>query len=175
MDRSARNDFIAALSMLAIAAIFAPATAHIFIDPLDPGFSARDFPIGVLSLMTVLAGAMLVRSLPRLARSGWRLYEANEARPLVQYLLPMVALGFLYIWLMDMFQYLLPTFLALAAAMAIFGNRGFARLVATPFVVASAFYVLFYGVFGLSEPAGTVWSYDNQWYFRPFRAFIGMS
>jgi hypothetical protein len=116
-----------------------------------------------------------VRTLPRLAQDGWRLYEAGEAHPLFRYLLPIAALGFLYVWLLDMFQYMLPTVFALSASMAIFGNRGFARLAVTPVLVALIFYVLFYGIFGLSEPEGTVLSYDNQWYFRPFRAFIGMS
>jgi hypothetical protein len=161
--------------ILAVVAVFAPAVRYIFIDPLDPGFSARDFPVGVLALMAILAGALLVRTLPRLAQDGWRLYEAGEAHPLFRYLLPIAALGFLYVWLLDMFQYMLPTVFALSASMAIFGNRGFARLAVTPVLVALIFYVLFYGIFGLSEPEGTVLSYDNQWYFRPFRAFIGMS
>ena len=175
MDHSARNDAIAGLMMLAVVAVFAPVTSEIFVDPLDPGFGAQDFPIGVLTLMTVLALSLCGRAAVHLARSGWKLYEAGEAAPLLYYLLPITALGFLYVWLMELFQYVLPTFFALAASMAIFGNRGLVRLVVVPAIVTAIFYVVFYGVFGLSESAGTVLSYENDWYFRPFRSFLGLS
>ncbi len=173
MDKTARNDVIAGLMVLAVVAVFGPATSKIFIDPRDPGFSAQDFPIGVLTLMTVLALALCARAAVRLAQSGWQLYEAGEAEPLLRYLVPIIALGFLYVWLLELFQYLLPTFLALSASLAIFGNRGLVRLVVIPAIVAAIFYVIFYGVFGLNEPAGTILSYNNDWYFRPFREFLG--
>jgi len=173
MDRTARNDAIAGLMVLAVVAVFGPATSKIFIDPLDPGFSAQDFPIGVLTLMTILALALCARAAVQLARSGWQLYEAGEAAPLLRYLVPIIALGFLYVWLLELFQYLLPTFLALSASLAIFGNRGLVRLVVVPAIVAAIFYIIFYGIFGLNEPAGTILSYNNDWYFRPFRDFLG--
>lgn len=173
MDRSARNDLIAGLMVLAVVAVFGPVTTEIFVDPLDPGFSAQDFPIGILSLMTMLALALCARAVVHLARSGWRLYEIGEAEPILRYLVPIVLLGFLYVWLLERFQYLLPTFFALSASLAIFGNRGAVRLLAVPAVVAVLFYILFYGVFGLNEPPGTILSYDNDWYFRPFREFLG--
>jgi Tripartite tricarboxylate transporter TctB family len=173
MERSARNDAIAGLMVLAVVAVFGPATSKIFIDPLDPGFSAQDFPIGVLTLMTILALSLCVRASVQLARSGWQIYEAGEARPLLRYLVPIIALGFLYVWLLELFQYLLPTFFALSASLAIFGNRGLVRLVVVPVIVAAIFYIIFYGIFGLNEPAGTILSYNNDWYFRPFRDFLG--
>jgi Tripartite tricarboxylate transporter TctB family len=173
MDRTARNDAIAGLMVLAVVAVFGPATSKIFIDPLDPGFSAQDFPIGVRTLMTPLSLALCARAAVRLARGGWQLYEAGEAGPLLRYLVPIIALGFLYVWLLEIFQYLLPTFLALSASLAIFGNRGLIRLVVVPVIVAAIFYIIFYGIFGLNEPAGTILSYNNDWYFRPFREFLG--
>jgi len=175
MDRTARNDAIAGLIVIAVVAVFGPATSEIFVDPLDPGFSAQDFPIGVLALMTTLALVLCARAAVRLARHGWHVYEAGEAGPLLRYLVPIVVLGFLYVWLLELFQYLLPTFVALSASLAIFGNRGLVRLVAVPAVVAVIFYIVFYGVFGLNEPAGTILSYDNDWYFRPFRELLGFS
>ena len=173
MDRSARNDAIAGLMVLAVVAVFGPATSEIFVDPLDPGFTSQDFPIGVLSLMTILALVLCTRAGVQLARNGWRVYEAGEAGPLLRYLVPTVVLGFLYVWLLELFQYLLPTFVALSASLAIFGNRGVVRLVVIPAVVAVIFYIIFYGVFGLNEQAGTILSYNNDWYFRPFREFLG--
>ena len=175
MDRSARNDAIAGLMVLAVVAVFGPVTSEIFVDPLDPGFGAQDFPIGVLVLMTVLALTLLGRAAVQLARAGWPLYEPGEAAPLFRFLLPILALGFLYVWLLEMFQYALPTFFALSASLAIFGNRGWTRLLVVPLVVTAIFYVLFYGVFGLNEPPGTILSFENDWYFRPFRHFLGLS
>jgi len=175
MDKSARNDAIAGLIVLAVVAVFGPATSKIFVDPRDPGFSAQDFPIGVLSLMTILALALCARAVVQLARSGWQVYEPGEAGPLLRYLVPIVALGFVYVWLLELFQYLLPTIGVLSASLAIFGNRGVARLVVVPVVVAVIFYVLFYGIFGLSEPPGTILTYSNEWYFLPFRQFLGFS
>ena len=175
MDHAARNDAIAGLIVLAVVAVFAPVTTQIFVDPRDPGFSAQDFPIGVLTLMTVLALVLLGRAFVRLSQSGWTLYETGEAEPFIRYLLPMAVLGFFYVWLLEMFQYVLPTFFALAASMAIFGNRGVARLVVIPAIVTVIFYVLFYGIFGLDEPPGVILTYENRWYFGPFRHFLGLS
>ena len=175
MNRSARNDAIGGLLVLAVVAVFGPWTSEIFVDPRDPGFGARDFPVGVLVTTTVLALALCAGAIVALARSGWRLYEPGEAGPILRYLLPLVALGFLYVWLLEQFQYLLPTFVTLTATMAIFGNRGLVRLVAVPAVVTVLFYILFYGIFGLNEPPGEILSYENHWYFRPFRSFLGLS
>jgi len=175
MNRAARNDAIAGVMVLAIVAVFGPWTSEIFVDPRDPGFGAQDFPIGVLVSTTLLALALCAGAVVVLARSGWRVYEPDEAGPLLRYLLPIVALGFFYVWLLEQFQYLLPTFFTLAASLAIFGNRGPIRLIAIPTGVAILFYVLFYGVFGLNEPPGEILSYENNWYFRPFRTFLGLS
>lgn len=174
MNRNARNDAIAGALVLAVVAIFAPAVADIYIDPLDPGFSARDFPIGVLALLGAFAAAMLGRALVVLARSGWRLYAPGEAAPLLRHVVPMIALGFAYVWFINMFQYPLPTVFATAGALAMYGNRGVARLVAAPVIAALVYYVLFYGILGLYEEPGTVWSYNNQWYFRPLRDALGL-
>ena len=175
MDRSARNDAIAGLMVLAVVVVFGSVTSDIYIDPRDPGFSARAFPIGILTLMAILGVVLTGRAVIQIAQSGWHIFEAGEARPFLRYFVPVVVLGFLYVWLIELFQYLLPTVLALSAVLAIFGNRGFIRLVVVPIIVAVIFYVLFYGIFGLNESAGTILSYDNEWYFRPLRALIGLS
>ena len=174
MDRAARNDAIAALLMLAVVALFASVTAQIFVDPRDPGFGARDFPVMVLLLMAALALAQGGLALVRLARSDWHVYEAGEAGPVLRYLLPMLVLGFVYVWLLELFQYVLPTFCALAASLAIFGNRGAFRLMAVPLIVTVLFYFLFFGVFGLNEPEGVIVSYESGGFFRPLRIVLGL-
>lgn len=175
MDREARNDALAGITILVIVAIFGSVTGEIFIDPLDPGFSSQDFPIGVLGLMTILALSMLGRSVAHLAKSGWQLYEAGEAGPVLRHLLPTVALGFLYVWMLEQFQYMLPTLLVLSISMWMFGNRGVGRLLVAPVIVTVIFYVLFYGIFGLNEAPGVLLEYENAWYFRPLRQFLGFA
>lgn len=174
MDTTARNDVVAALLIFIIVGIFASVTGIIFIDPMDPGFSARDFPIGVLSLLTILGLVLFGQSIRAFARTGWRLFQPEEFDAVFRHLAPIVALGFLYVWCIELFQYPLPTFAALAGALALYGNRGAVRLLVVPFVVTILFYVVFYGVLGLSESLGTVWSYENEPYFRPLRDFVGL-
>ncbi|MFT5174842.1 MAG: hypothetical protein ACI8W7_003031 [Gammaproteobacteria bacterium] len=174
MDRAARNDAIAALMMFAVVAVFGSVTSQIFVDPRDPGFGAQDFPVMVLVMMTALALGLGGLALVRLASSGWRLYEAGEAGPVLRYLLPMLLLGFVYVWLLELFQYVLPTFCALTASLAIFGNRGLFRLVGVPLIVTALFYILFFGVFGLNEPEGVLLSYESGSIFRPLRTMIGL-
>jgi hypothetical protein len=174
MDVSARNDAIAGLMVLGVVAVFGPVTSDIFIDPRDPGFSAQDFPIGVLTLIAILGVGLLASSVVKLAKSGWKLYEPGEAEPVLRFLVPIGLLGFFYVWLIEQFQYPLPTFFVLSASLAIFGNRGAMRLIVVPAIVTAVFYLLFYGVFGLNEAPGEIISYDNQWYFRPLRESLGL-
>lgn len=174
LDQSARNDAIAGILTLLIVLTFASATGKIFVDPLDPGFSARDFPIVIMVLLGFLAVALLRAALIALAKSGWRIYEAGEADGLVRYVVPMVVIASLYILLIQMFQYPVATFIASIGAVAIYGNTGFKRLVFIPFIATILYYVLFYGVLGLFEEPGTVLSYSNQWYFRPLRDALGL-
>lgn len=175
MDRSARNDALTGLVVLAVVAIFAANTGEIYIDPLDPGFSARDFPVGVLVVATLLALALLARAALTLARTGWRPRESAMLEPVLRYVTPLIALGFLYVWFLTMFQYILPTLIATVSALALFGNRGVARLAVAPFLATAVYYIVFYGIFGLYETPGTVWSYELQGHLRPLRRLFGLS
>ena len=174
LDQSARNDTIAGILILLIVLVFALVTGDIFEDPLDPGFTARDFPIAILVLLTILAVSLLRPALIALAKSGWRLYETGEADSLLRYIVPMVAIASAYILLIYMFQYPVATFIASIGALIIYGNRGYKRLIIIPLIATVIYYVLFYGVLGLFEEPGTVWSYSNQWYFRPLRDALGL-
>jgi len=174
LDQPARNDAIAGILILLIVFIFASVTGNIFEDPLDPGFSARDFPITILVLLTILSISLLRPALIALAKSGWRMYETGEADSLLRYIVPMVAIASIYILLIHMFQYPAATFVTSIGALIIYGNRGYKRLIVIPLIATVVYYVVFYGVLGLFEEPGTVWSYSNQWYFRPLRDALGL-
>lgn len=132
LDKSARNDVIAAILVLGVAAVFAYSTKDIYISPYDPGFSARDFPVIVLSLLVLLTLGMLMPALGRVARTGWRWYEAGESASLRTHVVPMIGIAFLYVWLNELFQYLGPTVLAAGVSLAMFGNHSLARLTIAP-------------------------------------------
>lgn len=174
LDRSARNDAIAGILILCIILTFALATGEIFVDPLDPGFSARDFPIAILVLLTLLSISLLRPALIALAKTGWRIYEAGEADSVLRYIVPMVAIASFYVLMINMFQYPASTFIASFGALTLYGNRGFKRLIVIPLIATAIYYVLFYGILGLFEEPGTLWSYSNQWYFRPLRDALGL-
>ncbi len=174
MDKSARNDAAAGVLVLLVTGVFASVTGEIYVDPLDPGFSSVDFPIMVLTLMTVLSLFLIGRALPALARTNWTLYEPGEWEPAVKYVVPVILICFTYVWFITMFQYPLPTLIATIGALAMFGNRGWSRLLAIPLVSTLIYYVLFYALLGLHEAPGTVWEYETQWFIRPIRDFIGL-
>jgi hypothetical protein len=174
MDNTARNDALAGVLILLVTGAFASVTGDIYVDPLDPGFSSVDFPIMILTLLTAFSVWLIAKSIPELSRSGWKLYEPHEATPLLKYSMPMALAGGAYIALMVMFQYPLPTLAATVVALAIFGNRGWQRLLAIPLAATLAYYVLFYALLGLHEPPGTVWAYGTRWFTQPIRNFFGI-
>lgn len=174
MNKSARNDALAAVLVLIVAVPFIATTGDIFIDPFDPGFSAQDFPIGTLGLIVILALVLAVRSIRTMLQQGIPFYEKGEMDDLLRWVAPMVIMGFLYVWLIVLFQYPLPTFLIVSAALAMFGNRGLGRLLVAPLLAAFIYYVLFYGLLGLHEVPGEIWEYENQTFFRPLRDALGL-
>jgi len=160
--------------ILLVTGVFASVTGDIYVDPLDPGFSSVDFPIMVLSLLTLLSLMLIGRAIPHLNHTGWTLYEPREWEPAARYVVPTVLIGFTYVWFMTMFQYPLPTLVATIATLAMFGNRGLFRLFLIPLIGTLIYYILFYALLGLHEAPGTVWEYDTQWFIRPIRDFIGL-
>lgn len=173
-DRSARNDLVAGVFILAVVAIFAARTGDIYVDPFDPGFSSRDFPIGVLAITAALALGLIGRAVPAMMRAGSRLWERGEMDGFLRYVVPMIATGVAYLWAIEMFQYALPTVLAGVAALAVFGNRGWGRVLGVALAITLVYYGVFYGVLGMYETPGTVWSYDTRGFFRPFRELVGL-
>ena len=174
MHKTARNDALAGVLILLVTGIFASVTGDIYIDPLDPGFSSVDFPIMVLSLLGFLSLIMLAKAIPPLMRSGWVFYEPGESGPLLTYVMPLVGIGFAYVLFISMFQYPLPTLVVSAISLAMFGNRGWRRLLLLPLISTLVYYILFYALLGLHESPGTVWEYESQWFIRAIRDAVGL-
>ena len=149
-------------------------TGDIYEDPLDPGFGAQDFPVGILTLLVSLSLILLVRSLAIYLRQKQPLIAAGELDDAFRYVVPTALIGFGYVWALELFQYALPTVVAATLILMLFGNVGRARLVVAPVVATLIYYVLFFGILGLHEAPGTILEYENQTYFRPMRDALGL-
>lgn len=174
---SARSDFISGLVLLAVTLILYFETQRIEEDPFSVGMQPIVFPeamcylIGAITLfMVVNAGLKLRRQNSENNDKG----ETQELRLFCVWVLPTAAIVFAYIGLMDLFQYLIPTALTLAATLAIFGNRGVKWYVTIPAVSSVVYYVTFFGIFRLLEPTGRILEYDNYYIFGPMRKFFGI-
>jgi len=170
---SARADFVSAILMAAIAIIFLLTANTIEFDPSEPGIGPRAFPVTVSILICLLSLSMMIRAFKPMRDSGWDFVNRDELRLFVIWVLPMVAIAFAYVLLIDLFQYLLPTIVITAATLALFGNRGKTWLVVTPILVSLFYYIVFFGVFRLLESPGRVIDFDNNIIFGPLRSFLG--
>lgn len=174
MEQSARDDAFAGLALLLLVAVFGFATADIYVSPFDEGIGARDLPAALLTLIG-LGGLFLIgRSVYRLAQNGEPLAKRDDLQSLLLGTLPIIGLSFLYIWLLVIAQYVLPTILIFSATLALFGNRGWRALVALPIAGTLVFYVLFYGLLGLFEPEGALIAYNSRPIFAPVRSLVGL-
>lgn len=174
-SHSVYSDLLGGLLVLFLTlGLFVPAVDDIYIDPRDAGFSARDFPIGVLFLLVLLSCVMLVGAVYRWLnhRKNRRWDYSPQTASFFRHVIPMLGIGYGYAWLVGMFQYLLPTVLATAGAMAVYGNRGVWRLLVVPVMVSVFYYLLFFGVLGLYEQPGTILAYDHQAVFSPLRTTL---
>ena len=171
---SARADFVSAIIMAAIAVFFLLTANSIDYDPYEPGIGPRAFPITVSILICLLSLGLMIRAFRPIREAGWKLVNHDELHLFVTWVLPMVAVAFAYVLLIDMFQYLLPTIVACSATLALFGNRGKVWLVVIPVLVGLLYYILFFGLFRLLESPGSVIEYENIGYFAPLRSFFGL-
>lgn len=170
---SARADFVSAIFMAAIAVVFLLTSNTIDFDPNEPGIGPRAFPVTVSILICLLSLSMMIRAFKPVRDSGWDLVNHEELRLFIVWVLPMVAVAFAYVLLIDLFQYLLPTIVISAATLALFGNRGKMWLVVTPVLVGLFYYIVFFGVFRLLETRGAIVDFDNNIIFGPLRGFLG--
>lgn len=170
---SARADFVSAIFMAAIALVFLLTANTIDYDPNEPGIGPRAFPVTVSILICLLSAVMMIRAFKPVRDSGWDLVNREELRLFLTWVLPMVAIAFAYVLLIDLFMYLMPTIVISAATLALFGNRGKYWLVVTPVLVGLFYYILFFGVFRLLEGPGRIIDFDNNTIFGPLRSFLG--
>ncbi len=98
----------------------------------------------------------------------------HELYLFVAWVIPMSAIAFAYLGLMNLFQYLIPSILCLSATLALFGNRGVKWLLTIPAISMTVYYIIFFGILRLSEPRGLIWEYDNFHIFGSLRKFIGV-
>lgn len=170
---SARADFVSAILMAAIAIVFLLTSNTIEFDPNEPGIGPRAFPVTVSILICLLSLSMMIRAFKPIRNSGWDMVNREELRLFLVWVLPMVAISFAYVLLIDLFQYLLPTIVVTSATLALFGNRGKVWLVVTPIIVSLFYYIVFFGIFRLLEAPGSLLEYDNNDIFGPLRSLLG--
>ncbi len=168
-----RRDAFAALLLLAICVPFALVLGEIYIDPFDAGFSARDFPVGVLSAIVVLSLVLLIRSIRQMRQAGTPFVDRTVVEEHLKFGLPIVLVGIAYVSLFVMFQYLVPTAIAMSVVLYMFKNRGWVRLGLVPVIASLGFYLLFFGVLSLHEFPGTVVRYDGSQMWRGLMALFG--
>ncbi|MFT5445973.1 MAG: hypothetical protein ACI9DC_001135 [Gammaproteobacteria bacterium] len=169
----ARADFVSAILMAGIAIVFLLTSNTIGFDPDEPGIGPRAFPVTVSILICLLSALMMIRAFKPVRDSGWDLLNREERRLFFVWVLPMVALAFAYVLLIDLFQYLLPTILVSAATLALFGNRGKTWLIVTPVLAGLFYYIVFFGVFRPLETRGRILEFENNQIFGPLRNLLG--
>lgn len=155
---SAVGDVVAGLVMVLIAALFWQAAGDITVYPRDPGLGPRSLPqalcvlIAAVGLLLTLAGAL------RWRRGGPEVTLADLA-PIVLWVVPLAILAFAYVPLVRAFEYLLPTIVMTALAMALFGNRGWVWLGVAPVVTGLFFHWVFFVLLNLYLPDGRLLSF----------------
>ncbi|MBL25104.1 MAG: hypothetical protein CMM48_14545 [Rhodospirillaceae bacterium] len=185
---SARNNFISSLVMLAVTLIFFVQVFRIEEDPFGHGMDPDTFPLSVCITLLILTVGFVIFSffamrkeepeslkLESLEILGRKIADLpHELYLFIAWVLPMSAIAFAYLGLMNLFQYLIPSILCLSATLALFGNRGIKWLVTIPTISMSVYYIVFFGVLRLSEPRGLILEFDNFYIFGSFRKFIGV-
>ena len=172
---SARSDLISGLIVLAVTGVFYLAALEIEEDPFGSGMQPYVLPKAVCAMVAGLTALFVLGAARRIAREGAGESDSKgEIKLFLMWVMPMAGIAFAYIGLMQLFQYLLPTAIALTATLALFGNRGIAWLVAVPVATSCAYYAVFFGLFRLLEPRGLWLEYDNYYLFGPIRTFLGM-
>ena len=171
---TARSDLISGLIVLVTTGVFYLASLEIEEDPFGSGMQPYVLPQVVCMILAGLTALFILNAARRVRHDSGVDPDRNEFKLFVQWVMPMAGIAFAYIGLMQLFQYLLPTVVALAATLALFGNRGFAWLVVLPIATSCGYYAVFFGLFRLLEPRGLWLEYDNYVIFQPLRILFGM-
>ena len=160
--------------MLVTTLIFYLAAGNIEEDPFGTGMQPYVFPQAICLILGALILIMLANAARGIKTAFDTPIETHEIRLFFFWVIPMAAIAFVYLGLMNLFQYAIPTALALSATLAIFGNKGVKWLVTIPVISAVVYYIVFFGIFRLLEPPGMILEYDNFYLFGPMRKFFGL-
>ena len=114
-------------------------------DPFGTGLQPYVFPQAMCYILFALVIIMIIGAALRLRHDTAPAEKSNEIKLFIFWVVPMAAIAFAYIGLINLFQYLLPTIVALSATLAIFGNRGIKWLVVIPIISGIFYYVIFFG------------------------------
>lgn len=162
-----------AVLILSVCAIFGSQIPEIYVEAGNAGLGARGLPIAATGLAAGLALILLAVNLPMALRVVKEKRPSLEWMPLLR-IGALVLLSFAYVWAITLFQYAIPTVLAMSALLALFGSRGVTRLVIVPAVAVIAYYFAFFILLGLFEPPGKLLSYDSYSFSLQIRRFLGL-
>lgn len=171
---SARSELISGLVILVVTLIAYVEIQRIESDYFSVGIQPATFPEGVCLLLGALTLGMTINAAVRMRGSEPSSGGNRELRLFLVWVLPMAAITVVYIVLIDLLQYVIPTAIALSATLAIFGNRGMKWSVTIPVLSSLAYYAVFFGIFRLDEPRGRILEYDNYYIFGAVRHFLGV-
>lgn len=164
---------LVAVLLLATCAVFASQLGLIYQEKTDAGLGARGLPQFVLIAGALLAIVQLALNLPQAVRiiSGPDpVFDHRIAGRVI--LLLVIAFG--YVWAITLFQYALPTAVAMSGLLYLFGSRGVRRLLLLPIVTVAAYYVLFFVLLGVFENPGRILEYDSYGLAYRLRHLIGL-
>lgn len=167
------NQCLVALLTLATCAVFATQLGHIYVERTDAGLGARGLPQFVLVAGALLAVLQLAANLPRaVARLTGDV--AIPDRNVTARVLLLLVIALAYVWAITLFQYALPTLVAMSGLLYLFGSRGPWRLVVLPVLTVAAYYVLFFVLLGVFENPGHILAYDSYTFAFRIRQMIGL-
>ncbi|WP_417210440.1 tripartite tricarboxylate transporter TctB family protein [Antarctobacter sp.] len=162
-----------ALLCLSVIAVFATQLGKIYVEPTDAGLGARGLPTTALVFGALLAGIQLARNIkPAIQALARPDQPADWTAARRTALLTVIA--FSYVWAITLFQYALPTLVAMSGLLWLFGARGLVRLVLIPIIAVVAYYVLFFVLLGVFESPGTILQYDSYSFAYKLRQLIGL-
>ncbi len=171
---STKGELFSGLVLLVVTLIFWTEIQLIEDDPSSIGIHPATFPEAVGLMLGAMTLIMVGNAARKIRREDFKIADTKELRLFFVWVLPMAAITVIYILLIDLIQYLVPTALALSATLALFGNRKFKWHLTIPAISSVVYYVLFFGIFRLDEPRGRWIEFDNYYLFGAIRHFLGI-
>lgn len=159
--------------VLAICAVMATQVGEIYVEPADSGLGARGLPLFAIVAGALLGIVQIAANLPAALRLI-RPRVDTEGRQSAIRVAALVLIAFAYIEAIVLFQYALPTAVAMCLILYLFGSRGIVRLVVFPIVAVSIYYFVFFVLLGLFEEPGRILRYDSYSFALQIRHMLGL-